>query len=49
MSAEELMGVKPGEVLVHRNIANMVSNTDLGAMSVINYAVSHLRVNHVVD
>lgn len=48
VSAEELMGVKPGEVFVHRNIANMVSNTDLSAMSVINYAVSHLRVNHVV-
>jgi carbonic anhydrase len=48
VSAEELMGVQPGEVFVHRNIANMVSNTDLSAMSVINYAVSHLKVNHVV-
>lgn len=48
VSAEELMGVKPGEVFVHRNIANMVSNTDLSAMSVISYAVSHLKVKHVV-
>jgi carbonic anhydrase len=48
VTAEELMGAKPGEVFVLRNIANMVSNTDLSAMSVINYAVSHLKVNHVV-
>lgn len=48
VSAEELMGVQPGEVFVHRNIANMVPNTDLSVMSVINYAVSHLKVKHVV-
>ena len=48
VTAEELMGVKPGDVFVHRNIANMVPNTDLSAMSVISYAVSHLKVNHVV-
>jgi len=48
VSAEELMGVAPGEVFVHRNIANMVPNTDLSAMSVINYAVMHLKVNHIV-
>jgi len=48
VSAEELMGLHPGEVFVHRNIANMVPNTDLSAMSVINYALSHLKVNHVV-
>lgn len=48
VSAEELMGVKPGEVFVHRNIANMVPNTDLSAMSVITYAVNHLRVRHIV-
>jgi len=48
VSAEELMGVKPGEVFVHRNIANMVPNTDLSAMSVINYSVSYLKVKHVV-
>lgn len=48
VSAEELMGVEPGEVFVHRNIANMVSNTDLSAMSVINYAVNILKVNRIV-
>ncbi len=48
VSTEELMGAKPGEVFVHRNIANMVPNTDLSAMSVINYAVSYLKVKHVV-
>lgn len=48
VSAEELMGVAPGEVFVHRNIANMVSNTDLSAQTVIHYAVAHLKVDHVV-
>ena len=48
VTAEELMGVEPGVAFVHRNIANMVPNTDLNVMSVINYAVSHLKVNHVV-
>jgi len=48
VTAEEIMGLKPGEAFVHRNIANMVSNTDLSAMSVIDFAVSHLKVNHVV-
>ncbi len=47
-TAEELMGARPGEIFVHRNIANMVSNTDLSAMSVIDYAVSQLKVKHVV-
>ncbi len=48
VSCDDLMGVQPGEVFVHRNIANMVPNTDLNVMSVINYAVSHLKVKHVV-
>lgn len=48
VTAEELMGVNPGEVFVHRNIANMVPNTDLSSMSVINYAVVHLEVEHIV-
>ncbi len=48
VSAEELMGVEPGQVFIHRNIANMVPNTDLNAMSVINYAVAQLQVDHVV-
>jgi carbonic anhydrase len=48
VTAEDLMGLGPGEVFVHRNIANMVISIDLNAMSVINYAVEHLRVKQVV-
>jgi len=48
VSTEELMGAQPGEVFVHRNIGNMVPNTDMSAMSVISYAVSTLKVQHVV-
>ncbi len=48
VSAEELMGVGPGDVFVHRNIANMVPNNDLSAMSVINYAVNYLEVEKIV-
>ncbi|MGF7213972.1 carbonic anhydrase [Spirosoma lacussanchae] len=48
VSAEELMGVSPGDVFVLRNIANMVPNTDLSVMSVVNYAVLHLKVKHIV-
>lgn len=48
VTAEELMGVEPGEVFVLRNIANMVPNTDLSSQSVVNYAVSHLKVRHIV-
>lgn len=47
-TAEEIMGLGPGEVFVHRNIANMASNLDLTAMGVINYAVEHLKVDHVI-
>lgn len=48
VATEELMGVEPGEVFVHRNIANLVCNNDLSVMSVINFAVKHLRVKHIV-
>lgn len=48
VTAEELMGLGPGEAFVHRNIANMVISIDLNVMSVVNYAVEHLKVNHVV-
>lgn len=48
VTAEEMMGVHPGEVFVHRNIANLVNNVDLNVMSVINYSVRHLKVDHVI-
>lgn len=48
VTAEEIMGLSPGDAFVHRNIANMVFNTDLNVMSVIDYAVVHLKVNQVV-
>lgn len=48
ITAEEIMGVEPGDVFVMRNISNMVSNLDLSAMSVINYAVDILHVKHIV-
>lgn len=48
VTAEDLMGLGPGDVFVHRNIANMVVSIDLNVMSVVNYAVDHLKVNHVV-
>lgn len=48
VTAEELMGAKPGEIFVHRNIANMVPNSDINVMSVISYAATHLKVDHIV-
>lgn len=47
VTAEELMGLEPGEAFIHRNIANMVVSIDLNAMSVINYAVRQLKVSHI--
>lgn len=46
--ANEIMGLDAGEVFVHRNIANLVPTVDLNVMSVINYAVRHLHVKHIV-
>jgi carbonic anhydrase len=48
VTAEDLMGANAGEIFIHRNIANMVISIDLNVMSVINYAVRILKVNHVV-
>jgi len=43
-----IMGLDPGEVFVHRNVANLVVNTDMNIHSVILYAIMHLKVKHVV-
>lgn len=48
VTAEDLMGLQPGEAFIHRNVANLVNGLDLSAMSVVNYAVRHLKVKHVV-
>ena len=45
---EDIMGLSCGEAFVYRNIANVVPNSDLSSMSAIHYAVSHLKVNHIV-
>jgi carbonic anhydrase len=48
VTAEELMGAKPGEVFVLRNIGNVLPNSDISSISIINYAVVHLKVNHII-
>ena len=48
MPANEIIGQDPGNVFVHRNIANQVVNTDFNCMSVIQYAVAVLKVKHIV-
>lgn len=48
VTAEDLMGVQPGEVFIHRNVANLVNSVDLNVMAVINYAVRHLKVKRIV-
>jgi carbonic anhydrase len=48
VTAEEMIGLGPGEAFVHRNIANLVNGIDLNVMSVINYAIKHLEVKHII-
>ncbi|WP_276168874.1 carbonic anhydrase [Zobellia alginiliquefaciens] len=48
VTAEEVMGAKPGEVFVHRNIANMVISIDLNVLSVVKSAVDYLKVKHII-
>lgn len=46
--ANEIMGLEPGEVFVHRNVANLVNSVDLNVASVVEYAVNHLEVKNII-
>ena len=48
VTAEDLMGAQPGEVFIHRNIANVVATVDLNVLSVLVYAVNYLKVKRII-
>lgn len=46
--ANEITGTQPGEIFVHRNVANLVINTDVNVLSVLDFAVNQLKIKHVI-
>ena len=48
VTAEDMTGMEPGQMFVHRNIGNLVPNNDLNSSSVVEFAVDHLKVKHIV-
>lgn len=48
VTPEGMLGIKPGDAFVHRNIANLVTESDLSVMSVLTYGIEHLNIRHIV-
>lgn len=48
VTAENIIGARPGDLFVHRNVANLVVEGDINGMSVITYALDHLKVKHII-